>query len=157
MFEHIKPARLRDRFGFMKSIAQLSRFPRKFNLAGLDPLLGRIGSLEVRLITTKAELRTAQKLRYNIFYEEMSARAEGARKTRKLDQDPFDKICDHLIVVDTEAGCKGGEIVGTYRLLRQEVAAQNGGFYTQGEYNICLLYTSPSPRDQRGSRMPSSA
>ena len=24
-------------------------------------------------------------------------------------------------------------------------------------YNCCLLYTSPSPRDQRGSRMPSSA
>ena len=24
-------------------------------------------------------------------------------------------------------------------------------------YNGCLLYTSPSPRDQRGSRMPSSA
>ena len=24
-------------------------------------------------------------------------------------------------------------------------------------YQICLLYTSPSPRDQRGSRMPSSA
>ena len=23
--------------------------------------------------------------------------------------------------------------------------------------SICLLYTSPSPRDQRGSRMPSSA
>ena len=26
-----------------------------------------------------------------------------------------------------------------------------------GQFNICLLYTSPSPRDQRGSRMPSSA
>ena len=25
------------------------------------------------------------------------------------------------------------------------------------KYKICLLYTSPSPRDQRGSRMPSSA
>ena len=25
------------------------------------------------------------------------------------------------------------------------------------EGKICLLYTSPSPRDQRGSRMPSSA
>ena len=24
-------------------------------------------------------------------------------------------------------------------------------------FNACLLYTSPSPRDQRGSRMPSSA
>ena len=136
MFEHIKPARLRDRFGFMKSLAQLSRIPRKFNLAGLNPLLGRIGSLEVRLITTKAELKTAQKLRYSVFYEEMSARAEGACE---LDQDQFDKICDHLIVVDTESGRKGGEIVGTYRLLRQEVAAKNGGFYTQGEYNIDAL------------------
>ena len=26
-----------------------------------------------------------------------------------------------------------------------------------GKSEICLLYTSPSPRDQRGSRMPSSA
>ena len=26
-----------------------------------------------------------------------------------------------------------------------------------GESKTCLLYTSPSPRDQRGSRMPSSA
>ena len=26
-----------------------------------------------------------------------------------------------------------------------------------GQPKICLLYTSPSPRDQRGSRMPSSA
>ena len=27
----------------------------------------------------------------------------------------------------------------------------------EDELNACLLYTSPSPRDQRGSRMPSSA
>ena len=27
----------------------------------------------------------------------------------------------------------------------------------RGIVNVCLLYTSPSPRDQRGSRMPSSA
>ena len=32
--------------------------------------------------------------------------------------------------------------------------------FVEGEYRdtyVCLLYTSPSPRDQRGSRMPSSA
>ena len=28
---------------------------------------------------------------------------------------------------------------------------------TSLKYQSCLLYTSPSPRDQRGSRMPSSA
>ena len=30
-------------------------------------------------------------------------------------------------------------------------------FWTDGDPLTCLLYTSPSPRDQRGSRMPSSA
>ena len=29
--------------------------------------------------------------------------------------------------------------------------------FTSACISICLLYTSPSPRDQRGSRMPSSA
>ena len=38
----------------------------------------------------------------------------------------------------------------------------HGGWYKDGEFVAktdkgCLLYTSPSPRDQRGSRMPSSA
>ena len=31
------------------------------------------------------------------------------------------------------------------------------GLFTPGTSRLCLLYTSPSPRDQRGSRMPSSA
>ena len=30
-------------------------------------------------------------------------------------------------------------------------------WYSMEDINTCLLYTSPSPRDQRGSRMPSSA
>ena len=30
-------------------------------------------------------------------------------------------------------------------------------FASPGLLGYCLLYTSPSPRDQRGSRMPSSA
>ena len=35
----------------------------------------------------------------------------------------------------------------------------SGGFeiLSEHEAKLCLLYTSPSPRDQRGSRMPSSA
>ena len=34
-----------------------------------------------------------------------------------------------------------------------------GGKFDKNSYKVsgCLLYTSPSPRDQRGSRMPSSA
>ena len=40
---------------------------------------------------------------------------------------------------------------GSYWLFKEEYA--NGG----ARCEACLLYTSPSPRDQRGSRMPSSA
>ena len=36
-----------------------------------------------------------------------------------------------------------------------ETELQKNGFQVQSI--ACLLYTSPSPRDQRGSRMPSSA
>ena len=38
------------------------------------------------------------------------------------------------------------------RAFTRELKKQPGQWYI-----ICLLYTSPSPRDQRGSRMPSSA
>ena len=38
-------------------------------------------------------------------------------------------------------------------VIRQTIHLQN----QWDKYRDCLLYTSPSPRDQRGSRMPSSA
>ena len=63
-----------------------------------------------------------------------------------MDVDRFDAICDHLVVVrrdgisDEHATMlKDGELIGTYRLLRQEVAKTNGGFYTQGEFDIAPL------------------
>ena len=41
--------------------------------------------------------------------------------------------------------------------LDQEYQALQQGAMNHAEFRVCLLYTSPSPRDQRGSRMPSSA
>ena len=43
--------------------------------------------------------------------------------------------------------------IALFEYLLQVPANRIG--YTQ--FSLCLLYTSPSPRDQRGSRMPSSA
>ena len=45
---------------------------------------------------------------------------------------------------------------GTYTLKRWKLRNTSRGVLLIGML-LCLLYTSPSPRDQRGSRMPSSA
>ena len=46
----------------------------------------------------------------------------------------------------------------TARDTLKRALARTAQAYDDGEASaICLLYTSPSPRDQRGSRMPSSA
>ncbi len=123
------------------------------DLKGLDPSLGRIGPLEVRLATTRKDIRRAQRLRYQVFYEEMTAIPDTVARLSRRDKDAFDRVCDHLIVLDHEAAPrhKGGRpkprIVGTYRLLRQEVADGNFGFYTESEYDIApVIAANPGLR-----------
>jgi putative hemolysin len=110
-----------------------------------DASLGRIGPLEVRLARTVGEVKRAQALRYQVFYEEMAAVADARTLITRRDADPFDALCDHILVVDHDAmtsrkfGRAEPRIVGTYRLLRQEVADRHDGFYTAGEYDIQSL------------------
>ncbi len=100
--------------------------------------LGRLGALEVRLARTAAEIRRAQKLRFNVFYKEMSAVADAAAYLARRDVDLFDAICDHLLVLDHSVPTWGRRpaVVGTYRLLRQDVAERQAGFYSAGEFDI---------------------
>jgi putative hemolysin len=105
--------------------------------------LGRLGDLEVRLAQTAAEVRQAQKLRYQVFYQEGSAIPNPGRLFARRDVDAYDAICDHLLVVDHAARDRGANnrpaVVGTYRLLRQTLAEDHGGFYTSGEFAIGSL------------------
>jgi putative hemolysin len=107
-------------------------------------VLGRLGPLEVRLATTAKEIRRAQRLRFKVFYDEMSAAPNAASLFSRRDIDDYDRFCDHLLVVDHAAEPKPfrkpkPKVVGTYRLLRQEVADRTCGFYTAGEYDIAPL------------------
>ena len=103
--------------------------------------LGRVGQLEVRLAQSAAEVRQAQKLRYQVFYQEGSAVASPARLLARRDIDSYDALCDHLLVIDHASQDASGRpaVVGTYRLLRQPVAEQYGGFYSAGEFDIAPL------------------
>lgn len=114
---------------------------------------GRIGNLEVMLARTRTEIAEAQRLRFEVFYEEMSATPSVIATLRRRDQDAYDSICDHLLVVDRTAGEAGAwqsgrrpKVVGTYRVLRQDKAERGPGFYTQCEYDIAPLVRARTPR-----------
>ncbi|MBY0560234.1 GNAT family N-acyltransferase [Hyphomicrobium sp.] len=109
-------------------------------------IYGRVGNLEVRLARTWSEIKLAQRLRYQVFYEEMSAVPTRLAQFRRRDEDAYDALCDHLLVVDvdqTKPGRAGRperpKVVGTYRILRQEVAERGPGFYSASEYDISPL------------------
>lgn len=114
-------------------------------------IYGQMGDLEVRQARTRSEIKRAQRLRYQVFYNEMSAIPDASTMMRRRDFDQYDPVCDHLLVVDKSHGGKKlhwpgrPRVVGTYRLLRQDVAETYNGFYTQGEYDIAPLIEAKRP------------
>jgi L-ornithine Nalpha-acyltransferase len=102
------------------------------------PHIHRAGALDVRLATTEEEIRAAQTLRYDIFYNEMGAVPTAETLSLARDYDPYDAMCDHLLVID-HSNEKNPRVVGTYRLLREIVAKQNQGFYSASEYDLSPL------------------
>ena len=104
------------------------------------------GRLEVRLTQDAADIAAAQALRYRVFYEEMGASASAVMAAERRDFDDFDLLCDHLLVIDHDRPARES-VVGTYRLLRQQVAARAGGFYSAGEYDLAPLLALARPNE----------
>ncbi|MEU5695195.1 GNAT family N-acyltransferase [Actinosynnema sp. NPDC020468] len=77
-----------------------------------------------------AEVVAAQRLRHQVFAQEMGATLHSA--VAGHDVDAFDEFCDHLVVRDDNTG----EIVGTYRMLPPERAAQAGRLYSDTEFDL---------------------
>ncbi len=99
-----------------------------------------------RLAINKAEIEAAQRLRFDVFYQELSAKPNKRVSLTGRDIDKFDEICEHILVVYTGPSSMlssvqviDGELVGTYRLLPQQVAQQNFGFYSQTEFDVAPL------------------
>ncbi|MBV1900566.1 MAG: GNAT family N-acetyltransferase [Kordiimonadaceae bacterium] len=133
----------------MKKYARLRPWVAAAQAIAGAPTYVRKGSIEVRLARTFREIKNAQRLRYQIFYEEMGAKPNWKMKITHRDIDTYDVFCDHLLVIDHDKP-KNKNIVGTYRLLREEVATAQQGFYSEGEYDLSPL-KSESFRAQMGA------
>jgi putative hemolysin len=84
-----------------------------------------------RLARDVSEVRAAQELRFAVFNLELN---EGLSEslTTGLDADPFDVVCDHLLVEHVPTAT----IVGTYRLQTGPTAGANLGYYSEQEFDF---------------------
>ncbi|RPH58718.1 MAG: GNAT family N-acetyltransferase, partial [Burkholderiales bacterium] len=97
-----------------------------------DAVLAQAGPLEVLVARERTDIERALRLRYRVFAGELGAALDGAPG---IDRDVFDPYCEHLIVRDRETS----EVVGTYRLLLPERAAEVGCLYSDGEFLLARL------------------
>lgn len=79
------------------------------------------------------EVRAAQRLRYQVFVQEMGACLRTP--VAGHDVDLFDDFCEHLLVRDEDTL----EVVGTYRVLTPAQARRVGGTYSDGEFDLTRL------------------
>jgi len=84
-----------------------------------------------RLACHADEVRAAQALRFEIFNLELNEGLEHSYASG-LDADPFDAVCDHLLVEHLPTQ----QIVGTYRLQTGGNAASQLGYYSAQEFDF---------------------
>lgn len=89
--------------------------------------------LTVSFAQSEEEVREAQRLRYQVFAEEMGARLNTLEPG--IDIDIFDSFCDHLLVRDHDTL----EVVGTYRVLNPAQARKIGSYYAETEFDLTRL------------------
>jgi putative hemolysin len=103
----------------------------------------RAGNLGVRIARSAADIDAVQALRFRVFYQEMGAVPDARTAASGRDQDMFDLVADHLLVVDHALGSGPQGVVGTYRLIQREAAQRIGRFYSSDEYDITRLTAYP--------------
>lgn len=89
-----------------------------------------------RLAKNEAEVIAAQQLRYRVFVEELGAKATPEQHAEQREHDAYDPHCDHILLLYQE------DIVGTYRMLRQNALPAGVTFYSANEFDLTPLLQS---------------
>jgi putative hemolysin len=113
----------------LRSPSQASSVP--YDVAPFPEIDFRRGGYRVRFASSWADILAALRLRFEVFNLELG---EGLVSTFQTghDHDQFDEVCDHLIVEHSASR----RVVGTYRLQTGRTAGENGGYYSEREFDF---------------------
>lgn len=85
----------------------------------------------VKIASSRNEVEKALRLRFDVFNIELGEGLEESFQTY-MDEDEYDDQCHHLLVIENNSG----EVIGTYRMQDDQMAAKGNGFYTAQEFDI---------------------
>lgn len=105
----------------------------------IDPASLKTPQFVVELARTPKAVEEAQRLRYHVFVQELGGDGDLVDHAAGLEKDRFDPFFDHLLVRDS---LKDGQVVGVYRVLRDDMATKAGSFYSESEYDLTALKAS---------------
>ena len=106
------------------------------NKPNFNPIIFK--NFTVKIAQSNFEIKKAQHLRYQIFFKNNKDINKPINNLFKRDFDFYDKISDHIIIIDNNIN-NNENVVGTYRLLRGNFAKIYKGFYTEQEFDITNL------------------
>lgn len=110
---------------------------------GGSQMIPDVVPFELRLADGPLDLRSAQRLRYDVFVRELGGDGDLVDHAQGLERDAFDPFYDHLILVDPRIDpATERHVIGVYRLLTGARAAEVGQFYSEAEYDLTVLKSS---------------
>jgi L-ornithine Nalpha-acyltransferase len=95
---------------------------------------------ELRLAASEADIRAGQRLRYEVFVQELGGGGPLVDHGARIERDRFDSLYDHLLLFDRTRPELGA--VGVYRLMRSDQLAPGARFYSEAEYDVDVLKAS---------------
>lgn len=95
------------------------------------------GRYDVRLAQSEAEIRAAQKLRYEVLFKESGGRITKEMLNTEREEDEWDEIAYHVVVLDSR---QDNQVVGTVRLVSNSALNDGQPFYTEHAFNLDGLH-----------------
>lgn len=100
-------------------------------------------ALTLRLAHGDRDLRAAQRLRYEVFVEELGGDGPLVDHANRLEVDAFDPFFDHLLLIDPRRDAQGlSDVVGVYRLMSPDKFVEAGRYYSETEFDLAALKSS---------------